>query len=353
MEHRHKILLVDDDPDLLDMYCEILSQLPSAPEVRTATSGSRALAMLETDSFRLLVCDLKMPKMDGLQVLSIVRRKFPQVRTLALTSILDEQFRSRAYALGVDLFWHKPATEEEVRLFTACVESLLGPDTDSGFRGMHSKSLVDIIQLECISQSSSVLRITNGPLSAKIWILDGEVVDAETDELRGEEAFRKTLSWRAGHFESLPPEPSRPRTIFRSYNALLLETAQAIDESRSTEDQPGASDAEDPLIIQLSKMEGMEFVLTLKAGSDKPTLSRGLENPKAMGEWARTNLARFRTLGEQLQAGPLESVGALGPQRNVALATQGETEFCIGWKHSMSSSEIEEMTKKVLALWVS
>ena len=33
---------------------------------------------------------------------------------------------------------------------------------DSGFRGVQSKSLVDIIQLECMSQSSSVLRITNG-----------------------------------------------------------------------------------------------------------------------------------------------------------------------------------------------
>src|SRR6266853_1962520 len=112
MEAQHKILLLDDDPDLLALYKEILAQLPSRPEIHTATAGPRAMALLEAEPIRLLICDLKMPKMDGLQVLSIVRRKYPQLRTVALTSVHDEQYRSRAYALGVDLFWHKPASEQ-------------------------------------------------------------------------------------------------------------------------------------------------------------------------------------------------------------------------------------------------
>src|SRR5438309_10841591 len=216
METTHKILLLDDDPDLLDMYREIISQLPSRPEIFTATSGGRAMAMLEADDFRLLICDLKMPKMDGLQVLSIVRRKYPQLRTVVLTSVVDEQFRSRVYALGVDLFWHKTGTEQEIKMFLECLESLLGRENEGGFRGVQSKSLVDIIQLECISHSSSVLRITNGPLSGRIWIQDGELIDAEAGDLRGEAAFQKILSWKMGSFETLPPEPSRARTILKS-----------------------------------------------------------------------------------------------------------------------------------------
>src|SRR5881397_624086 len=129
MDIRHKILLLDDDPDLLDMYREILAQMPSRPEIFTATSGSRAMAMLEAEPFRLLICDLKMPKMDGLQVLSIVRRKYPQLRTVVLTSVADEQFRSRVYALGVDLFWQKPTSQEETKMFLDCLESLLGRES--------------------------------------------------------------------------------------------------------------------------------------------------------------------------------------------------------------------------------
>ena len=243
METRHKILLLDDDPDLLSTYQQILTDLPSRPEIRTAASGPRAMALLESEPFRLLVCDLKMPKMDGLQVLSIVRRKYPQLRTVALTAVADEQFRSRAYALGVDQFWYKPASQQEIKMFMECLEALLGRETEAGFRGVQSKSLVHIIQLECISQSSSVLRITNGPLAGKIWIQDGEVIDSEAAELSAEPAFQKILSWRNGHFETLPAEPSRPRKIFKSYNALLLETAQALDESAGGVTPEGQTDA--------------------------------------------------------------------------------------------------------------
>src|SRR4051812_15862972 len=69
MESRHKILVLDDDPELLELYGEMLGQLPSKPEIHTASTGARAMALLEAEPFRLLICDLKMPKMDGLQVL--------------------------------------------------------------------------------------------------------------------------------------------------------------------------------------------------------------------------------------------------------------------------------------------
>jgi two-component system response regulator YesN len=107
MELPHKILVLDDDSDWLELSREVLSQLPSKPEIRTATSGKRALAMLDAEPFRLLICDLKMPRIDGLQVLAIVRRRFPELRTVVLSGLEDEEFRSRAYALGVDLFWLK------------------------------------------------------------------------------------------------------------------------------------------------------------------------------------------------------------------------------------------------------
>jgi len=354
MATRHKILLLDDDPKLLDTYQQILASLPSQPEIHTAGSGPRAMAMLESDQFRLLVCDLKMPKMDGLQVLSIVRRKHPQLRTVALTSVHDEQYRSRAYALGVDLFWHKPTNEQEIKMFLECIESLLGRERDSGFRGVQSKSLVDIIQLECISQSSSMLRITNGSLMGKIWIQDGEIIDSEADEFKGEPAFQRILSWKAGSFETFPADPSRPRTINKSYNGLLLETAQALDEKAGAAAEAGdAATAASPALAQLSQVEGIEFVLAMKPGEQNNHVARGLENPERMAVWARANLQRFRDLGDRLHAGPVAEIQGLGPQRHVSLTSHADTEFCLGWKHSMSSEQVREMTKKVLILWAS
>jgi len=169
MDAPHKILVLDDDADWLEVCRDSFTQLPSSPDVRTTTSSARALAMLESEPFRLLICDLKMPRMDGLQVLSVVRRRYPGLRTVVLSGLEDEEFRSRAYALGVDLFWLKSDMQQDSKMFMDCLESLLGRDTDGGFRGIQSKGLMDIIQMECLSRSSTVLRITRGPLVAKLW----------------------------------------------------------------------------------------------------------------------------------------------------------------------------------------
>ena len=81
-----------------------------------------------------------MPKMDGLQVLAIVRRRFPELRTVVLTALEDEEFRSRAYALGVDLFWLKTDIQQNLKMFMDCVESLLGRDLKPAFAAFKTKA---------------------------------------------------------------------------------------------------------------------------------------------------------------------------------------------------------------------
>src|SRR5438067_1504520 len=328
MSVRHKILLLDDDQDLLELYREMLARLPSRPEIHTATSGARAIALLESERFSLLISDLNMPKMDGLQVLTIVRRKFPQLRTAVMTSVVDAQFRTRAYAMGIDLFLEKPNTSQEITFFLDCIESLLGRETDGGFRGVQSKSLVDLIQLECLSQSSSVLKVTNGPFAGKIWFHNGEIVDAESQDLNGEPAFRKILSWKTGNFEILPADPERPRTIFNSYQGLLLESAQALDEantrSSDEENEPGAAHATAPAaqsgLASLARFNGVEFVLTIRS-HDSQFDSWGAENPEQISQWIRQTMERFRDLVDDLQAGQLDRLEGLGPQWHVALVS--------------------------------
>src|SRR5262249_34453093 len=102
---------------MLELYREIVGGLPSQPEVHAVSSGNRAIAFLDSQPFSLLICDLNMPNMDGLQVLAIVRRRFPHLRTAVLTGVADEQFRTRAYAIGVDIYLEKPSTPQETQLF--------------------------------------------------------------------------------------------------------------------------------------------------------------------------------------------------------------------------------------------
>lgn len=353
MDTRHKLLILDDEPAILDLYKEWLSQLSSKPEITTASTGARALALLEAEPFRVLICDLKMPKMDGLQVLSIVRRRFPELRTVVMTGVEDEEFRSRAYALGVDLFWLKPDTQQNMQMFLECIESLLGRDAESGFRGIQNKSLMDILQMECLSQSSTVFRITRGSQVGKIWILNGDLIDAETEGARGEAAFRRILEWKSGTFETLPSEPERERTITKSVNALLLETAQAIDEVANPE-LGNAEDAEHRKTVwRLAALtrEGGEWVVSLPDGVNTTAEGWGTQSANEFAGWMRYAAGAIKNLSDQIDAGPWSHIQAQNLERKIVLLPAKNKTFLLAWPPAVESSEIFDKSKKIVTSW--
>jgi CheY-like chemotaxis protein len=358
MASQQKILLLDDDEQMLDLYQELLKQLPSKPEVHVCNSGARAIALLESEPFNLLITDLRMPKMDGLQVLAIVRRKFPHLRIIVLTGVLDEEYRSRAYAQGVELFWQKPGTSEEVKLFQDCVESLLDRDNrqEGGFRGMQSKSLVDLIQLECLSRSSSVLHVTQGALDGRIWLDNGDIIDASTAHLNGEDAFKEILSWKSGNFEILPAEPDRPRAITNSSQGLLLDSVQALDEWRGQQADAvaGHSTAANSPLLPLTRFEGVEFILTVPSAPKSTPDSWALENAPQMAAWARDTYQRLGDLGVKLEVGALNQVSGFGLQRHWALARDEQKGLlCAGFRRTLPTDKVDQTMKHIFAKWVS
>lgn len=354
MDTPYKILLLDDDTDWLELCREIFAHLPSQPEIRTATSGSRALAMLESEPFRLLICDLKMPRMDGLQVLSIVRRRFPQLRTVVLSGLEDEEYRSRAYALGVDLFWLKADMQRNSKMLVDCLEALLGRDNDGGFRGIQSKSLMDIIQMECLSRNSTVLRITRGPLVSKLWLQDGELIDAEAEGARGEVAFRRILAWKSGTFENLPAEPGRERTITKPINALLLESAQTMDENANPASETQFIDASHRKTIwklSLLTREGAEFVVAVPPEGMGEPEALGTQSVEQLAAWTRHAARIAKKLGDKIEAGPLSHIGGNNLEKQFLVLPHGEKSFLVGWPPNAASQQLLEQSKKLTASW--
>jgi CheY-like chemotaxis protein len=298
-----------------------------------------------------------MPKMDGLQVLSIVRRKYPQLRIVVLTSVMDEQFRSRSYAMGVDLFWQKPSTMDEIKLFLDCIESLLDrEEQEQGFRGVQSKSLVDLIQLECLSRTSTTLRITNGKLEGKIWIREGDVIDAATGAFTDTAAFKEILCWKTGSFEILPADDEHPRRIQESYQGLLLETAQAIDDGQHAAAESAGDSANVPAatrLVECSRIPGVEFLIEVPEDKSKDADSWAAENVPATAAWMRETVERFRKLGDDLQAGQLISMSFPGQQVHLTCAPGSRSHLLAGWNRGMAVDDVRENAKSLSAKWAS
>ena len=348
MAARQRILILDDEHDILDIYQEILARLPSQPEIHTSDHGARAIALLESEHFNLLLADLRMPQMDGFQVLAIVRRKFPSLRVVVMTGAEDEQFRARAYAMGIDLYLEKPKTGKEIINFVDCIESLLEREEQGGFRGVQSKTLVDIIQLECLTQSSAILKITTATGEGRIWVQRGEIIDAATSEASGKEALLEMLRWKSGNFEMLASDIPRPRTIFSSYESLLMETAQSLDEA-SAADQPSEAAG----LAAFARYKGVQFAVSV-SGTDRKKFDHwGCEDAEQIAAWLVESGACLRELGERLEAGLFTDVQALGPQRHLAMLCGDEEFLGVGFTRSAVLSHVRETMKQIEHRWVS
>jgi hypothetical protein len=245
--------------------------------------------------------------------------------------------------------------QSNTQMFLDCIESLLGRDMEGGFRGIQSKSLMDIIQMECLSRSSTVLRITRGPLVAKLWIQSGELIDAESEGARGEVAFYRILAWKSGTFENLPAEPDRERTITKPVNALLLESAQAIDEIAADSAEPGSIEqtAHRKTIWKLAQLtrEGAEFVVVVPPEGQGEIETMGTQPSEPIAKWARRAVETAKRLGERIEAGPLSHVAGHNLERQMLVLNQDNKSFLVGWPPNVAAGPLLDKTKKLVSSW--
>src|SRR5262249_88753 len=79
-QKRKKILLVDDEVAMLDLLRQMMTTFSEGKwEVLTAPDVSKALGILQSERVDLLVIDIHMPLVDGLQFLNLLQRKYPNV----------------------------------------------------------------------------------------------------------------------------------------------------------------------------------------------------------------------------------------------------------------------------------
>jgi len=101
-----KVLLVDDEEDFVKTLSERVSMRDI--ESNVALNGEEALSMLKGDVPDLMVLDLKMPGIDGMEVLSKVRKAYPQVQVIILTGHGTEKDGEEAKRLGAFAYLQKP-----------------------------------------------------------------------------------------------------------------------------------------------------------------------------------------------------------------------------------------------------
>jgi len=106
-----RILIVDDDETIRDTLYELLS---TDYICQTAETAEKALARLEADEYDIVLTDISMPGLSGLELLGHVRQKFPNTPVIIISGIGDQEHAQGLIRLGAFDFLLKPFSLEVV-----------------------------------------------------------------------------------------------------------------------------------------------------------------------------------------------------------------------------------------------
>jgi len=108
-----RVLFVDDEPRVLEALQRMLFDAAGAWQVETATSGVQALSILESKRFDVIVTDMRMPGMDGAQLLAQVHERWPSMTRIVLSGQTEQQAAMRALG-SAHQFLSKPCKPREL-----------------------------------------------------------------------------------------------------------------------------------------------------------------------------------------------------------------------------------------------
>ena len=109
-----QVLLVDDDPALLQALPRAVSLRMSNVEVHTAASAPQALELLKQHEYDAIVSDIKMPGMDGLALLALTSQQYPEVPVLLITGHGEHDLAIRALRGGAYDYLLKPIDRDDL-----------------------------------------------------------------------------------------------------------------------------------------------------------------------------------------------------------------------------------------------
>jgi len=218
MFHTMKILIVDDEVNLLQSLGDVLRS--KGFMVGTARNGFEALDRLKERSFDLIIADLKMPRMGGMELLKVVRERYPQTAVVILTGYGTVKSAVDAIKRGAYDYLVKPFVPDEILLI-----------------------IEKVVQEEILREEHRYMRqelerrgeiITENPEMRKLKDLTNQVARSNATVLiTGETGTGKELIARAIHHQSL-----RKAKLFVKLNCAAL--AEGVLESELFGHERGA-----------------------------------------------------------------------------------------------------------------
>jgi CheY-like chemotaxis protein len=221
------VLLVDDDHEMLLALKEGFTRYRDSFAVQLASDGLKAVARLKKSVVSLVVTDLKMPGMDGLELLAHIMEYYPDIPVIIITAYSTPEMEHLAREGGAVGYIAKPFLIEDL---ARQIMTTLRKESEGGT--LHNVSSGMFLQLIEMEQKTCTIRLED-KFSGKKGILffhEGELLDARVNDLQGEDAAYEVFSWEQVNLSIQNGCALREKRIYSEIQHLILETARRKDE---------------------------------------------------------------------------------------------------------------------------
>ena len=225
---KQQVLIVDDEPELL-LSISSGFEKNDRFQLTTAHNGREALDVLSKKSMDLVVTDLRMPVMDGVELLAAMTESFPKVPNIVMTAFGTPVIEQQLKKAGTMEVLEKPLDIDALE--QAINKALdLHKHRNDGLAGI---SLANFLQIVAMEQKTAALKVAhpNGN-TGHLFFEEGKLIDAKYDNMISEEAVFEMLTWENVRLSMKKLSPPLPKAKIQSeLMSLLLEAAHRKDTS--------------------------------------------------------------------------------------------------------------------------
>ncbi len=224
-----KILIVDDEVSFLLSLRDGLSKHRDKFQILTAENGREAVDVLRSMSIDLLVTDLKLPEMNGFELLAWTSRHQPQLPVIVMSAFGTPEIEERLAKMDTLQFLDKPL---DIQMLEEGIFNGLNAGGKSFIRGI---TLATFLQLMKVEKKNCTLKIAAAAGTAYLYVYRGELVDAEFGSLSGLDAALEIVSWNDAEIEMDGICRRQDDAIQLSMEHLLIEAFKRKDEAAELE----------------------------------------------------------------------------------------------------------------------
>lgn len=221
-----RVLIVDDEETLTWSMSKSLSKDREKYGLLIANTGGEALEILANNPVDLVITDIRLPDINGLDLLTTIKNDYPATKVIIMTAYGSSDVQKEANKRGSLYYIEKPFEIADIRRM---ILDILWKK--KGFEGnVFDLQLTDVIQLNCLCRITAALRVDKGDQQGVIYFNDGDIVHAECEGQVGKEALFTILSWHEGKFDHQRGVMPVQQTISQNWEHLLVEGMRKNDE---------------------------------------------------------------------------------------------------------------------------